>query len=215
MIQMRPALMLLLLLLALLLSACGGGTPQATPMADMSPSSDVPTAGTLIDPPKALSDFTLASSEGGKQLSLSALRGKPILLYFGYTFCPDVCPTTLSEFIRVKKDLGAKGDQLTVLMVSVDPERDTPTVMERYMKAFDTSFIGMTGDEATLRRIGGEYGLFYQRHAVSGSSASYLMDHSAAAYLIDRQGQLRMVYSYGTPHTVIAPDVERLIAEKG
>jgi protein SCO1/2 len=86
-------------------------------------------------------------------------------------------------------------------------------VLERYLKAFDPSFIGMTGDEATLRRIGGDYGLFYQRHAVSGSSATYLMDHSAASYLIDQEGQLRIVYSYGTPHTVIAPDVERLLAE--
>jgi protein SCO1/2 len=202
----------LVLLLSLLLSACATA-PAAAPTA-ASTEADVPTAGTLIDPPKPLSDFTLASSQGGKPLSLSALRGKPVLLYFGYTFCPDICPTTLSEFIRVKKDLGDKAEQLTVLMVSVDPERDTPAVLERYMKAFDPSFIGMTGDEATLRRIGGEYGLFYQRHAVSGSSATYLMDHSAAAYLIDQQGQLRIVYSYGTPHTVIAPDVERLLAEK-
>jgi protein SCO1/2 len=211
MIRVRPTLVLLLL--SLLLSACASAPPAAPTVASSEP--DIPTAGTLIDPPKPLSDFSLPSSEGGKQLSLSDLRGKPVLLYFGYTFCPDVCPTTLSEFIRVKQDLAGKADQLAVLMVSVDPERDTPTVMERYMKAFDPSFIGMSGDDATLRRIGGEYGIFYQRHAVSGSSAAYLVDHSAAAYLIDKQGRLRMVYSYGTPHTVIAPDVERLLAEKG
>ncbi|NTW97800.1 MAG: SCO family protein, partial [Oscillochloris sp.] len=125
----------------------------------------------------------------------------------------DVCPTTLAEFIRVKQDLGDQSDQFTVLMVSVDPDRDTPEVMARYMQAFDPSFIGMSGDEATLRKIGGDYGLFYQRHTVEGSAAAYLVDHSAAAYLIDTQGRLRMVYSYGTPHTVIAPDVQRLIAE--
>jgi protein SCO1/2 len=209
--SVRPALVLVLL--ALLLSACST-TPAAAPTSETSAESDLPMAGTVIDPPMVLSDFTLPSSEGGAALSLSALRGKPVLLYFGYTFCPDVCPTTLTELVRVKEDLGNKGDQLAVLMVSVDPERDTPAVLERYMKAFDTSFIGMTGDEATLRRVGPEYGLFYQRQAVSGSSAAYLMDHSAAAYLIDQAGQLRMVYSYGTPHTVIAPDVERLLAEQ-
>jgi protein SCO1/2 len=208
MIHVRLAFVLLL---ALLLSACAAA-PAAAPTAG-SAEPDIPTAGTLIEPPQKLSDFTLPSSQGGAPLSLSALRGKPVLLYFGYTFCPDVCPTTMSEFIRVKKDLGAKGDQLTVLMVSVDPERDTPAVLERYLKAFDPSFIGMAGDDATLRRIGSEYGLFYQRHAVSGSAAAYLVDHSAAAYLIDKQGQLRLVYSYGTPHTVITPDVDRLLAE--
>ncbi|MEI7645720.1 MAG: SCO family protein [Chloroflexales bacterium] len=210
MIRVRSTLVLLVL--ALLLSACASA-PAAAPTA-ANTETDVPTAGTLIDPPKPLSDFTLPSSAGGKPLSLSDLRGKPVLLYFGYTFCPDICPTTLSEFIRVKHDLASKGDQLAVLMVSVDPERDTPEVLGRYMQAFDPSFIGMTSNEATLRRIGSEYGLFYQRHAVSGSAAAYLMDHSAATYLIDQQGQLRMVYSYGTPHTVIAPDVERLLAEK-
>ncbi|MEI7770597.1 MAG: SCO family protein [Chloroflexales bacterium] len=211
MIRVRHALVLILL--ALLLSACASA-PAAVPTAASS-APDIPTAGTPIDPPKPLIDFSLPSSAGGKPMSLSDLRGKPVLLYFGYTFCPDICPTTLAEFIQVKKDLAAKGDQLAVLMVSVDPERDTPAVMGRYMQAFDPSFIGMSGDAATLRRIGGDYGLFYQRHAVSGSAAAYLVDHSAASYLIDKKGQLRMVYAYGTPHTVIAPDVERLLAEQG
>ncbi len=205
----------LVLLITLLLSACSGGaTPAVTPVAE-SGEPDVPAAGTAIEPPKELADFTLPSSQGGQPLSLSDLRGKPVLLYFGYTFCPDVCPTTLSEFTRVKQDLGDAAEQLTVLMVSVDPQRDTPAVMERYMTAFDPSFIGMTGDDATLRKIGPDYGVFYQRHNVEGSSAAYLVDHSAAAYLIDKQGRLRMVYSYGTPHTVMAPDVQRLIAENG
>ncbi|MBX0326632.1 SCO family protein [Oscillochloris sp. ZM17-4] len=203
----------LLALLALLLSACATSATPTAPTAAGSVDSDLPTAGTEITPPKELTDFTLPSSEGGAPLSLSDLRGKPILLYFGYTFCPDVCPTTMSEFIRVKQDLGDQADQLTVLMVSVDPDRDTPEVMDRYMKAFDPSFIGMSGDDATLRKIGGEYGIYYKRHNVEGSSAAYLVDHSAATYLIDTQGRLRMVYSYGTPHTVMAPDVQRLIAE--
>lgn len=215
MIRTIPAV--LLILLVLWLSACAtsmtGAVVTPIPTAADSEEPDVPTAGTLIEPPKELSDFALASSDGGKSLSLSDLRGKPILLYFGYTFCPDVCPTTLAEFIGVKKDLGEQSDQLTVLMISVDPARDTPEVMARYMHAFDPSFIGMTGDDATLRKISSEYGIFYERHNVEGSSAAYLVDHSAASYLIDKQGRLRIVYSYGTPHGVITPDVQRLIAE--
>ncbi|NTV63657.1 MAG: SCO family protein [Oscillochloris sp.] len=204
----------LLFFVALLLSACGASaSPPVTVVPTVDTSSETPQAGTEITPPKELADFTLPSSDGGKPLSLSALRGKPLLLYFGYTFCPDVCPTTLTELIRVKQDLGDQQDQLNVLMVSVDSQRDTPEVMARYMQAYDPSFIGMTGDDATLRRIGGEYGLFYERHAVEGSSAAYLVDHSAATYLIDKQGRLRMIYSYGTPHTVITLGVTQLIAE--
>jgi protein SCO1 len=214
--------LIVLLLGMLLLGACATSasptptpTPTPTPIVDNGATPTTPTAGTEITPPKLLTDFTLPSSDGGKPLSLSALRGKPVLLYFGYTFCPDICPTTLGELIRVKRDLGAQADQFTVLMVSVDTQRDTPEVLARYMHAFDPSFIGMTGDDATLRKIGGEYGLFYQRHAVEGSSAAYLVDHSAITYLIDKQGRLRIVYDYGTPHTVITPDVQRLIAEQG
>ena len=195
------------LVIALLLVGC---TPAPATLED-SAASFVPSAGTSIEPPVVLSDFSLPSSQGA-QTRLSDLRGKVVLIYFGYTFCPDICPTTLGDLKRVRAELGAQADQMAVLLVSVDPERDTPEVLSRYVAAFGEGFIGMSGDEATLRRIGKDYGLYYQRQEFTGSSAGYLVDHSSATYLVDPNGQLRMVYSYGTPAEVIGPDVARFIA---
>ncbi|EFO80737.1 electron transport protein SCO1/SenC [Oscillochloris trichoides DG-6] len=212
-----PLRTLVPLILLLLLTACGTSSALvATPIPTSEPvlTPEVPQAGAEISPPRELTDFTLPSSRGGTPLSLSDLRGKPLLIYFGYTFCPDVCPTTLVEFIGVKQDLAAQADAFNVLMVSVDPERDTPEVLERYLKVYDPSFIGMSGDVEILKQIGPEYGLFYQRHAVEGSASAYLVDHSASAYLLDRQGRLRFIYRYGTPHNVMSADLQRLIAEQ-
>lgn len=197
-----PLLTLAALLLALA-AGCAGPAPEPTA---------APDAGTIIEPPVALSAFTLPSSRDGAPLGLADLAGGPTLLFFGYTFCPDVCPTTLSDMKRTRELLGADGAGLNVVFISVDPERDTPEVLARYMGAFDPSFIGLQGDEATLRRIGKEYGLYYQRRQVEGS-ATYLMDHSAAIYLIDGAGRLRTIYSYGTPPAVLQAGVARLLAE--
>lgn len=199
---------LLSLCLLLILGACSAPAPASEPAAAPEPGQ-----GTPIDPPVALSDFTLPSSREGQPLSLSELRGQPVLIFFGYTFCPDVCPLTFSEFKRVKGLLGADGERMHVVFISVDPERDTPEVLSRYVTAFDPSFIGLQGDEATLRRIGKEYGLYYQKREVEGSSAAYLVDHSAASYLVDADGRLRMVYGYGTAPDVIAAGVSGLLAE--
>lgn len=199
---------LISLCLLLILSACSTPAPASEP----APAPE-PGQGTPIDPPVPLSDFTLPSSREGQPLSLSDLRGQPVLIFFGYTFCPDVCPITFSEFKRVKGILGADGERMHVLFISVDPERDTPEVLERYVTAFDPGFIGLQGDEAIFRQIGKEYGLYYKKREVEGSSAAYLVDHSAASYLVDADGRLRMVYSYGTAPDVIAAGVSELLAE--
>lgn len=196
----------LLAVAALLIALLGG---CARPAANTTTAQD---EGTAVEPPVALSDFTLPSSRDGQPISLSDMAGKPTLLFFGYTFCPDVCPTTLSDVKRAKEQLGADGERLNVVFISVDGERDTPEVLARYVGAFDPSFVGLQGDEATLRQIGKEYGLFYQRRDVEGSAA-YLVDHSAALYLIDAQGRLRTVYGYGTPPAVLQAGVARLLAE--
>jgi len=170
----------------------------------------VPTKGTPINPPRAVADFTLQNQEN-KPFKLSELRGKPVLVYFGYTFCPDVCPTTLAEMVRVKRDLGEKGKEVGFLFISVDGERDTTQVIARYLTAFDKDFIGLTGDEQTIRRIGADYGIYFKKQVVEGTSAAYLVDHSAATYLLDREGRLAMIYNYGTPHTVMSKDVLPLL----
>ncbi len=153
-----------------------------------------------LDPPRDLDDFTLPSSSG-QPLSLSDLRGKYTLLFFGYTHCPDYCPLTLAEWKTVKDQLGDLGDQVNFLFISVDGERDTPDVMARYLSRFDPSFIGMTGDEATLTRIGPPYGLYYLLHKEEGEN--YSVDHTTQTYLLNPQMQMIDVFSYG-----IDPDVE-------
>lgn len=194
-----------IVLILVLLGGC------ARPAAGPAPESSME-QGTRIEPPVQLSDFTLPSSLG-RDLSLSELRGKPVALFFGYTFCPDVCPMTLSELKRVKAELGADGERLQVVFVSVDGARDTPEVLARHLAAFDPDFIGLQGDDATLRRIGPEYGLYYKRNTPEGTSAAYLVDHSSATYLIDAEGRLRIVYSFGTSPEVIAAGVRELLKE--
>lgn len=197
----------LLLAGALLIGGCGN-SPAALTIRD----EQQEYRGTPIEPPKPLTDFSLPSSTGAT-LGLDDLRGKVVLLYFGYTFCPDMCPMTLSEFARVKRDLGDQADQVAFVMISVDSERDTPEVLARYMTAFDPDFIGLTGDERTLRQIGPDFGLYYEKRTVEGTSANYLVDHTTPSYLIDQEGRLRMVYSHGTPPEVISAEIQRMLTE--
>jgi len=207
----RLLLPVVLLLLVALLTGCTGTTSAGTDAAGTdAEATGLPTAGTPIEPPRELTDFTMTSA-AGTPLSLSDLQGRPVLLYFGYTFCPDVCPTTLADFVRVKRDLGEDADKVAFVFISVDPERDTPEKIANYMRAFDTEFIGLQGNEKTLRRIQFDYGLFYQKSQVPGTSADYLVDHSAAAYLIDQEGRLVMIYAFGTPPEVMRADVRALL----
>ena len=188
-------------LLSAALVACGGGgdgRPTATPL-----------PGTLLDPPKEVGDFTLTDQDG-QPFRLSDLRGKVALLFFGYTNCPDVCPTTLAEFKRVKALLGDDAERVAFVFVSVDGERDTPERLAAYVRAFDPQFIGLMGDDATIRTIARDYGVFYQRVSYEESAASYLVDHTASTFGVDQQGRLRLVFSYGTDPAAIAARVRAL-----
>ncbi len=171
-----------------------------------------PSAGTRIEPPRQVADFTL-TSHAQQQVSLSDFRGKPLMLYFGYTFCPDICPTTLAEFVQVKRKLGDQADNVAFLFVSVDGERDTPERIATYLSAFDEDFIGLSGEEQQIRKIGVDYGLFFQKREIEGTSADYLIDHTAASFLIDQQGRLHTVYAYGTPPEIISEDILMLLGE--
>lgn len=194
----------------LLLTGCVRQTPPPTPVSVAPPSQ-----GTRIEPPREVADFTLTSHEG-TPFSLSELRGKPVILYFGYTFCPDICPTSLATFVRVKRALDEEqlADKAAFVFVSVDSERDTPDVLARYLSAFDESFIGLTGEEQMIRKIGVDYGLFFQKSEVEGTSANYLIDHTAASFLIDPQGHLSIIYPYGTPYDIIRDDLLTSINEQ-
>lgn len=170
------------------------------------------TKGTPVEPPRPVADFTLPS-QTGQPFSLSELQGKIVLIYFGYTFCPDVCPATLAEFVHVKRSLGDDADRVAFVFISVDGERDTPDVLARYMQAFDPAFIGLQGNDPTLRRISNDFGLYYQKRNVEDSSTGYLVDHSAATYLLDDQGRMVFVYSFGTRPEVITADIRPLLAD--
>lgn len=193
-----------------LLTSCAPAEREDTTTLSSAPPPP-PTAGTRLEPPRTVANFTLTSHEG-EPLSLSDLEGKIVLLYFGYTFCPDICPASLADFVHVKRNLGEQADQVAFVFVSVDGERDTPDVLARYLSAFDPQFIGLTGEEQEIRKIGVDYGLFFEKVEVEGTSADYLVDHTAASFLIDSERQLSVIYAYGTPPEVISNDILTFLA---
>lgn len=144
-------------------------------------------------------------------------------MFFGYTHCPDVCPTTLADYRRVKAVLGNSAADVAFIFISVDGERDTPDVLTRYLGNFDTEFIGMTGDEATLRQMGAEYGLMYQQETLNVrhehkhgydhnlDEENYFVQHTSPSFLIDRDGYLRLVYFYGTQPQVIVEGIRQIL----
>ena len=152
--------------------------------------------GGLLTPPKAAPDFALTTQDG-KDFRLSRERGKVVALSFGYTFCPDVCPTTLAELAEVRARLGADAKRFRIVFVTVDPERDTPARLREYVSAFDGSFTALTGPPERLAEVRKAYGVVAEKRVVAGTSASYLIDHSAFVYVIDPAGQLRLMFPFG------------------
>ncbi|MDR3427382.1 SCO family protein [Silvimonas sp.] len=154
-------------------------------------------------------DFTLVDHHG-KARRLADFNGKVVALFFGYTHCPDVCPTTMAEYAAVMKTLGSKASQVQVLFVSLDPERDTPALLAQYVPAFNPGFIGMTGTPQQVADVAARYKVVYQKQ---GSGADYTLDHSAGSYLLDRKGRLRVLENYGAAPSVLAKDLNTLIEE--
>ncbi len=165
--------------------------------------------GTVIQSPDPAKSFTLSGPDGNP-VSLQDFRGQAVMLYFGYTFCPDVCPATLVELARAKQLLGKDSENLQVIMVTVDPQRDTPENLEKYVTHFDPSFLGLTGSEDEIAAAATPFGIYYEKQ--EGSAASgYLMDHTASVVVLDPQGHLRLIYPFGTPGDEIAEDIEHLL----
>ncbi|MBP6789646.1 MAG: SCO family protein [Candidatus Promineofilum sp.] len=167
--------------------------------------------GTVIQSPDVVGDFTLTASTG-EQISLSDLRGQVVLMYFGYTFCPDACPTTLNELKKVPPALGDRADEVQVVMVTVDPQRDTPEVLREYLSYFDPSFLGLTGTEEEVLAAATPLGIYFSAH--EGSAATgYLVDHTTSVLAIDKDGYLRLLYSFETPGEDIAADMRHLVRQ--
>jgi len=154
-------------------------------------------------------DFSLTDAEG-KIRTLADFKGKAVVLFFGYAQCPDVCPTTMSEMAQVKQQLGADGDKLQVVFVTVDPARDTPEVMKAYMGAFDPSFVALIPTPDQLAAVAKDFKVYFKK--VDGKTpTSYSMDHSAASFVYDPQGRLRLYARYGAGVAPMVADLKTLL----
>ena len=163
------------------------------------------------EPYPAAPEIELARANGG-DFRLSDLRGNVVALFFGYTSCPDICPTTMAELNQALGEMGNKSEQVRVLFVTVDPERDTPERVQEYVNHFNTDFIGLSGSETELASVWNDYGVF--REIVDGTSAAgYLVNHTARVTLIDQQGNLRVSFGFDTPVKDVVHDLNLLVKE--
>lgn len=150
------------------------------------------------------------TDHNGKVRHLTDFSGKVVVMFFGYTQCPDVCPTTMTEMLEIKKGLGKDGGRLQVLFVTVDPERDTPELLKAYMENFDPSFLALRATPEKLVELTRDYKIYYKK--VEGKTpTSYSMDHSAGSYIYDPKGQLRLFTRYGSPREALSKDIQTLL----
>jgi protein SCO1/2 len=148
----------------------------------------------------------------GRARKLEDFRGKAVVLFFGFTHCPDVCPTTLADVSQAIKQLGADAERVQVLFVTVDPERDTREVLAKYVTAFDPRFLGLYGDAAATQRAAKEFKVYYEKRK---SGDSYSVDHSAQSYVIDPQGRLRLFLRYDRIASDLPNDLRTLLKQRG
>ena len=146
----------------------------------------------------------------GKPRSLADFQGKVVALFFGYTHCPDVCPTTMADLKQTMKLLGTQADELQVLFVTLDPERDTQEVLAQYVPSFDKRFIGLFGTQEQISKATADFKIFASRVENSGKSG-YTIDHSAGVYIYDKAGKIRLYVAYGEKPQVIAADIKKLL----
>ena len=182
--------------LALMLAACGDPAPKFQ-LTDVT--------GAEFAREVRLTDHN------GKPRTLAEFKGKVVAVFFGYTHCPDVCPVTLAELATVARELGKDAERLQVLFITVDPERDTPEVLAKYVPAFNPTFLGLYGDAEATVRTGKEFKVFFQKQPTAGGG--YTVDHSAGTYFYDTTGRLRLFASYGQGPTKMLSDIRTLLAQ--
>jgi protein SCO1/2 len=155
-------------------------------------------------------DFSLLDPDG-KVRTLADFKGKAVVMFFGYTQCPDVCPTTLTEMQQAMTLLGPQADKVQVLFVTVDPERDSASILKQYVPAFDSRFLGLRpADEAALEKVAKDFKIYYKK--VPGTTAgSYTMDHTAGSYAFDPKGQLRLYIKHAQGAETLAQDLKELL----
>ena len=202
--------LLLFGLLGALISACGQAPTTATTGDDTPPP---PTEPIVLEAFTLLTDFQMPSTTG-RDLRLSDFQGSYAVLFFGYTHCPDFCPTTLGEYKQVKQRLGDAVDHVQFVFISVDGERDTPEALAKYVSIFDPAFVGLSGTDATLQPIAKQYGLYYKLRKEEAVDGNYFVDHTTLSYLVDPQGQLVAMYPYGLDPQIIADDLRARVAQQ-
>jgi protein SCO1/2 len=154
-------------------------------------------------------DFALTDHAGARR-TLADYRGKLVVIFFGYTQCPDVCPTTMQEMTEVRRALGSDAERVQVLFVTIDPRRDTPEVLAQYVPGFDPSFVGLYGSDEEIARTAKQFKVFYQK--VPGKTeTSYTMDHTAGSYVIDASGQPRLFLKHNQGTAPIVADLKQLL----
>jgi len=179
-----------------------------------------PFHGMLLQSPERAADFTLTASTGAP-LRLSDLRGKIVLLFFGYTTCPDVCPLTLAELKQMRQLMGDQADQVQVLLLTVDPTHDTPEKLAHYLAAFDDTFVGLTGPVETLSAVATGFGVFFDDHVSAGHTASHAaaapavlpVEHTSTVVVVDAEGYTRLLFPPGMSPADMAEDVKYLISK--
>jgi len=155
-------------------------------------------------------DFALPD-HAGKMRTLADFKGKAVVVFFGYTQCPDVCPTTMAEMAMVMQQLGPLADKVQVLFITVDPERDTPELLSKYVPSFDSRFLGLVGDKVATEKVAKDFKVFYQK--VPGKEqGSYTMDHTAGSYVFDPQGRIRLFVRHGQGAEPIVHDLKLLLS---
>lgn len=164
--------------------------------------------GSAIDPPVDVGDFTLQSGQG--PVRLASFAGKYVVLYFGYTSCPDVCPTTLAALRESLSRLGERAAEFQVIFISVDPQRDSPEYASVYASRFDPAFIGLSGSQTEIDAVTRQFGIFYQLNPPD-DSGFYTVDHTATTLVLDRQGNLALTWPYGLQPDQITEDMRNLL----
>lgn len=147
----------------------------------------------------------------GRQRDLAEFKGKVVFVFFGFTQCPDVCPTTMAELAEVRRRLGADGERVQGVFISIDPARDTPQVLKAYLQAMDPSFVGLTGTPEQIEAAAREFKVFYQK--VPTSEGNYTMDHTAGAYVFDPEGHVRLFVRYGMGVDKVTADLKQLLGK--
>ena len=177
---------------------------------EKSQSPKVPFANTDITGLDYAKGFAL-TDHNGKPRTLADFKGKVVVVFFGYTQCPDVCPTTLSELAGIKKALGSEAERLQVIFITLDPQRDTPELMAGFVPAFDSSFLGLWGEQAVIDKVAKDFKVFAQK-VPSKDSKSYTIDHTAGSYVFDDQGHIRLFVRHGQGVDGLQKDLQRLLA---